>query len=518
MVVIMVNNVSYGQIQIDKLSVCIFKGAQNSPQLPYATFPSFKIGICSPSSAPAIDRHYSSSPVLLTLRSSFYLSAIVIGVFLCTAVEAQEIPRPSLTRSSRGAPSFTRPYNLKLGPIALTANAGFGIQFVDNVNYTAVDPEGDIILTPSLGIMGVWQVTKLNSLDLQTTLSYTKYLQHPELDTQTTLISPDSAIRLNLFVGDFKIEIHEQFSLQEDPITDGGVSGVATLGRFTNIIGVSVLWDMNDVIWTLGYDHLNYISTGKAANTNTSTSNNLSALDHSVDQISTAVMLKISPTMGIGVEGTAAYSKYPHNPASDGSSFSLGPYLDMQLTRYTHIVLGAGYQLYSSENGGNSGPPAEFVSTPGAAPIGSGLQTGGRGAQNQGGDGSGFYFNLAIVHRLNRAYSDRLALGREFRVGLLSERTESTFINYSSQWALNRRFTLATTVFFEDVHQTGQLANSFSGSAGDYTRFGGMLATSYQLTKKLTINLSYQYTRKLSDVPSLEYAQNRFAIQFGYQF
>ena len=339
-----------------------------------------------------------------------------MGILLLAPAQAQEIPRPSMSRSGGNSADFKRPYNLKIGPIALTANAGFGIQFVDNVSLSSINPEGDLILMPSLGITGVWQVTKLNSLDLKTTLGYTKYLQHPELDSQTALVSPDSEIRLNLFIGDFKVIFHEQFSLQEDPITDGGVSGVATLGRFTNTIGVSVLWDLNDVVWSLGYDHLNYIATGKAANTNGSVNNNVSSLDHSVDQVSTAAMFKLSPTTGIGIEGTASYSRYPKNPRADGSSFSLGPYLDMQLTRYTHFTLGAGYQVYSSENGGSAGTPPEFLSTPGVSTIGSGFSTGGSGSRNQTGDGSGYYFNLAIVHRLNRAYNDRLSIGREFQV------------------------------------------------------------------------------------------------------
>ena len=204
-----------------------------------------------------------------------------MGILLLAPAQAQEIPRPSMSRSGGNSADFKRPYNLKIGPIALTANAGFGIQFVDNVSLSSINPEGDLILMPSLGITGVWQVTKLNSLDLKTTLGYTKYLQHPELDSQTALVSPDSEIRLNLFIGDFKVVFHEQFSLQEDPITDGGVSGVATLGRFTNTIGVSVLWDLNDVVWSLGYDHLNYIATGKAANTNGSVNNNV-IRDHSI--------------------------------------------------------------------------------------------------------------------------------------------------------------------------------------------------------------------------------------------
>ncbi len=455
----------------------------------------------------------------LNVRSSISLILVVMGILLSASARAQEIPRPSLSRAGGSPASFSRPYNLKIGPIALTANAGLGITFVDNVSYSDLNKEGDIILNPTLGITGVWQVTKLNNLDLKTTLGYTKYLQHPELDTQTALVSPDSAIRLNLFVGDFKIVLHEQFSLQEDPITDGGVSGVATLGRFTNTIGVSVLWDLNDVIWSLGYDHLNFIPTGKSANANGTTNGNLSTLDHSVDQVSTAVMLKLTPTTRLGVEATAGFSRYPNNPGADATNLSIGPYLDVQLTRYTQFILGAGYQLYSSENRDNSGTPREFIATPGGlTPVVSSGNSGGSGSRNQTGDGSSYYFNLAISHRLNSAYSERLTLGRDFQIGLLSDRTEVTFVNYSSQWTISRRFSLSSSLYFENARQTGQGVRSSASSQGDYQRVGATLNTGYQLSKKLAVNLSYQYTRKLSDAPSLQYSQNRFSILFGYQF
>ena len=423
-----------------------------------------------------------------------------------------------MSHAVEGAPSLTRPYNLKLGPIALTANAGFGVEFVDNLNLSGADKTGDIVLRPSISLQGVWQVTKLNNLELRTTLGYTKYLSHPELDSQAALISPDSVIRLNIYVGDVKLVLHEQFSLEEDPVGSGGVSGVAKLGRFTNTIGVTALWDLNDVVWSLGYDHYNFVTTGSTATTNGSANSNLSSLDHSTEQISSAVSLKFGPTTALGLEGTAAYSQYPKNPNADSTNFSLGPYLDMQLTRYTHMTFGVGYQIYSSQNSGGTGAALpEFVNAAGGA---IGAPAASQGGTNQPrGDGNGYYFNLSLVHRLNSFYQDRLSIGRQFQIGLLSDRTETTFARYSSTWAFSRRLTLASSLDLEDVKQTSQFANSFGGASLPNYRFvGAALSTSYQLTKKMSVSLTYQYSHRFATTVGQEYAQNRLAIQFGYQF
>lgn len=464
-------------------------------------------------SAATSNRHSSRPP--LNLLSSICLTAAVLSIAFIATAQAQEIPRPSLSRTRDGAPNLTRPYNLKLGPIALSASAGMGFEFVDNVNLTEEEKVSDVIFRPSLSIQGVWQVTKLNNLELRTGFAYTKYLNNPALDSQSALISPDSEIRLNIFVGDVKIIFHEQFSFEEDPTPDGDLSGVAKFGRFTNTIGVTALWDLNDVIWSLGYSHYNFITTGDATTTEGSSNSDLSSLDHSTDQVSTAVALKFGPTTAVGIEGTAAYSIYPNNSNGNYSSFSLGPYVDMQLTRYTHFTLGAGYQIYSSEGDTDSVPPPQFVATPGVDGVitTSTVQNSNRQIN---GDGNGYYVNLSIVHRLNSNYMDRLSVGREFQIGLLSDRSETTFIRYSSVWAFSRRLSLTTSLAYESVRQRSQI--STDAVLSDYQYFSGALSTSFQISKKANVSLAYQHAQRISDVVGQDYSQNRLAIQFGYQF
>ncbi len=434
---------------------------------------------------------------------------------------AQDLPRPSISRARDASGPISRPYNLKIGPVAFSSSAGFGLEYLDNLNLSATDRTGDLVLRPWLGLNAVWQATRLNSLEFRTTLGYTKYLSHPELDSQNLLVSPDSALKFNLFIGDVKIVFSEQFGFQDDPIGDGSVSNVAALSRFTNTIGVNALWDLNDVIWSLGYNHYNLYTTGGASTTDTSLNNNASALDRSTDQFASAVFLKLAPTTGLGLEGTASYTAYPKNSRGDSTVYTLGPFIDFQLTAYTRIILSGGYQLYSSQSGSAGQDPTQFGSPVGIPGIsGFGVQTP-RSSESRrsDSDGSGYYFTIAVSHRLNRYYSDRLVIGREFQTGLLSDRTISTFVNYSSTFQLTRRLTLATSIGYEQSTQTSQFARSFGGATlPDFNRLSFGLNSGFQITRKLNVGIAYQYTSRTGDSALQEYTQNRLSLQFGYQF
>jgi hypothetical protein len=193
----------------------------------------------------------------------------------------------------------------------------------------------------------------------------------------------------------------------------------------------------------------------------------------------------------------------------------------MQLTRYTRLTISGGYQILSSENGASSddqsadpivGGPASLVGIPQVEAA----------SQRRSVDGSSYYFSLVLNHRLNRFYQDSLRISHEFQPGLLSDRTETTGVYYNSTWAISRRFSLSTSLFFQYVQEYGQDNDSSSLSLPDYQRYGFAIFSGYQLTKKLNVGLSYQFIKETSeeggDSGFRDYTQNRFGLRFGYQF
>ena len=426
-------------------------------------------------------------------------SALLLAAGLSQYAAGQEIPRPSYARRvEKGAlPTVA---NFKVGEVLLRVEAHVTAEFVDNVDLSQ-HGKADLSFTPEIGINATWAVTKLNTLQFRAGIGYAYYLNSPNLNRQTTTITPDSALSFNVYAGDVKINFHDQFSLQQEAVSQGTLSGVASLERFTNTLGFSVLWDTNDVIWNFGYDHFNFLTLGGANTSSGTAASSLSRLDHSTDQFSASAAVKVNSALIGGIEATGSFSSYPKQPDSNFTSISAGPYLEFQATKYTHVFLSGGFKgYYSSANA----PGSVSVSTTSTA-------------QPAQGDPTGFYANLSFVHRLNRYYSDHLDLSHADEVEGVSGHTQSNSVRYGGIWRVNQKITLSTGLFFEDVHIVS--GSALGGTvASDFWRIGGSLGTGYQLTEHVGFSIAYQYLKKQAVRATESYTQNHLTFSIGYRF
>jgi len=428
---------------------------------------------------------------------------IAVLVMLIAALlehaDGQEIPRPSYARQVERAalPTIS---NFKIGEVLLRVDAHLTTSFVDNVDNTPTG-KADVIVSPEVGISAAWALTKQNTLQFRAGIGYAYYMNNRNLNQQTMTIAPDTALNFNVYAGDVKINFHDQMSMQQETISQGTLSGIASLNRFTNTAGISVLWDTNDVVWNLGYDHYNFITLGGANSSSGSTAASISNLDHSTDQLSASAAVKMNSVLIGGIEGVVSSSDYPKDTASNFTSVSAGPYFEWQVTRYTHAFLSGGYKGFFS---GANAPGSVSVSSTSAAQV----------AQ---GDPSGFYANFSLVHRLNRYYSDRLEIGHSDEVEALSGHVQTNFVRYSGNWRVNQKVSLGDALFFEDVHIIS--GSALGGTvASDYWRLGGSLSTGYQISQHVDATLSYQYLKKEARRSSESYTQNRVTISLGYRF
>lgn len=426
---------------------------------------------------------------------------LILGAVWAATAQAQEESRPSLARQ-KVVPPIPTDGNVKVGPVLFRFSAALRTEFVDNVNLANgqnAPVESDIILSPSLGIDAAWPVTKLNILRFHTTLGLSKYLSHSQLGTNDILISPDSELRFDIYAGDFKFNLHDQFSLQEDPVGQGALSNVSRFGRFINTAGLAVLWDLNDVVVSTGYDHTSFTVTGATAPT-TGTTQNTSALDRTTDQVSASAVFNVAAAMSAGLESVASLSRYPDAPQNDGTRISAGPFIQILLTRYTRIYAAAGYQ-------GTFFDDPSATSAQSAATIQPGATTATTSTSP-----NSYYASLTVTHRLNRYYQDRLSVGHESQLGLFSQKAETNSVNYASLWQLSPVLALSTTFFFEDTVESG------AQSSVPYRRFGLSLSTGYRITKKLSASVLYQFVEKNSANDTQSYRQNRIGLGVSYQF
>ena len=424
---------------------------------------------------------------------------LTAGVMIAGRARAQEIPRPSSARQVEKT-SLPTLANFKVGEVLLRVDARMAVEFTDNVDLTP-NGKADMVITPEIGINATWAVTKLNTLQFRAGLGYSYYVNSPTLNRQTTTITPDSALSFNVYAGDVKINFHDQFSLQQEAISQGTLSGVAQLERFQNTLGFNVLWDTNDIIWHFGYDHFTFL-TLSGANSSTGTSlGGLSHLNHSTDQFSASMAAKVNSALIAGIEATGSYSDYSEQPDSNFTSISAGPFFELQLTKFTHVFLSGGYKGYFS---GANAPGSVSVSSATAA-------------QPAQGDPTGYYANLSFVHRLNRYYSDRLDFGHADDVEGVGGHTRIDSVRYVGSWRVNSTVGLGLGLYYENA--TVVNGSAVAGSvASDYTRYGGSLSTDFQITQHLGLSVGYQYVNKSAARESESYSQNRVIFSLGYRF
>ena len=430
------------------------------------------------------------------------MKILPIGLLLVSAAllatpfpaPAQELPRPSMAREDQKN-ALPTDYNMKVGPVLLNFTGSVEGDYIDNIGLVNSGAKSDFLITPEVGIDARWPVTELNTLSLSTSIGYTKYLIHPEFDTSNVLISPDSVLSFDIYTGDFKINIHDSFSYQQDPVDEAALSNIVNFDRFENIAGVSVLWDLNKVILNLSYDHISFVSTGLQ----TATGANLpdpGALDFTADQVSGSAEFHFSSTFIVGLEAAASDRVY-NDYDGDYTQLSAGPYFKVQITDHIKAQVSGGYEYIDSPANSFSPIQQQNVLGPGYG----------------GGHNSSYYFNVTLDHEVNKYFLQRLSLGHELELGLLGEENDDSYINYSASWHVNSHLNLALTLGYQDVSEYGGLIN-----AASFDFFSAALQANFPVTKSLSGAIIYQFNEKSAELVDQSYDQNRIGFLLTYHF
>ena len=420
---------------------------------------------------------------------------------------SQDAIRPSLAGQSaaeaRRQDVDRLPYNLELGPVKFRLSATVGAEYNDNINLAddgtafvvplggggpvlvTTHTQDDVIIRPQVNIDALWPITQLNTFRLDLGLGYSFYLDHSNADTNGVLISPGSQLAFDIFVGDFRINFHDRPSLQQDPIAELALNNVVDYGRFENTGGVSVLWDLNKILLTLGYDHYNYVSLV----------NDFDYLDRNAEEFSGSAQFMVSSTTGIGVEANGVLTDYDKKLLNDSTDYSVGGFIETQLTSYLKLRVAGGAQWIDFDDNVVRlfvlGAPITFVDK--------------RHLMD-------YYANVLITHRLNATIKQTVSAGHESQLGVNSNYIVLNYIRHTVSWNIIRNTLLGTEFFYEDADDSGGFINEH------LHRFGGALTVGYQLTPHVTIGARYQYTQKDSDVVLRDYQQNRVSVDGTYSF
>jgi len=415
----------------------------------------------------------------VSCRISTRVVTILLAMLGVTSVYSQDAIRPSLAgqaaSEARRQDIDRLPYNLMAGPARFRVSATMGIEYNDNINYAEVNEQEDVILHPQVNLNAIWPITQINTLTLDIGLGYSIYLDHSEANTNGLLISPASQVSFDIFVGDFRINIHDRPSLQQDPIAEPVISNSVDYGRFENTGGISVLWDLNKIVLTLGYDHYTYVSTTE----------DFDYLNRNAEELMGTAQIAVSSTTSVGIESYAVYNYYGQDVLNNSTDYSIGAFVESQLTNNLRARVAGGYQMINFDN---NGTVRDFS------------------------DVSDYYVNLLLTHRINNALRQTISAGHENQLGVNSNSIQLNYVRHTITWNIIRNTLLSTEFFYEDAQESGGFIDEHA------KRFGGAITLGYQLTPHVTLGLRYQYTQKDSDVPLRDYQQNRVSLDGTYSF
>src|SRR5438445_11341710 len=289
------------------------------------------------------------------LRKSIALLFVMAMLVAAAGVYGQDLVRPSFAveaaSEARQEDSSRIPYNLLLGPVRFRVGATVCAEYKDNVNYAEINTQDYFIITPSLSLDAIWPITQLNTLRLDLGIGYSFYLDHSNYNTNTILIAPKSQIAFDIFVSDFRINIHDRMQLQQDPIQEGALSNVVNYGRFENTAGLSVLSDLNKLLLQVGYDHYNFVST----------TNRFDYLNRNSEIVQGSAAFIVNPRITVGAEGNAVFTRYDQSILNDNKDYSVGGFVELALTNNLKVRAAGGHQWIDFDHNFVNFPFGPFV-------------------------------------------------------------------------------------------------------------------------------------------------------------
>lgn len=391
----------------------------------------------------------------------------------------QELPGESLTSSTalerRRAAQENPPYTIKTGDLRLLLTPSLSLEYNDNINISRYDPLDDFILKPMLQLNASYPLSTLNLLRLDIGVGYDKYFNHD--DYSGLRLTSGSELSFDIFVKDFRINLHDRFEYISDAAAQPAITGNAHLEYFQNTAGLTADWDLKNGVLTAGYDHLNYISQ----------SQQFEYLNHASEIFLARAGLKVRSTLTAGLEGTSTLTRYDQPVLNDNTGYSGGLYADWRPDSFLTVQPRVGYTYYAFDQ-----TSLTFL------------------AQNQG----SWYGDITVRHAPTEAINYSLSVGHELRPGTETDLIEDSYARPAVNWAITRDITLGLGLSYEHGRQGRQ---GLSGAASEtYDWLALVPSLAYSLTKKFRLNLTYRCTLRSSNYAYNEYTQNVVGLQLTY--
>lgn len=372
-------------------------------------------------------------------------------------------------------------YNLRWGPLQLKTGASVGVSYTDNVFYS-YDRKDDLLVNPQITLAALWPITDLNNLRLSLGLAYEWYLENRELNGDAPLVNPGTELVFNLFVGDFRIRLHDRFSYQEslffNSLSGEGVrfynfNDVGTFSRLNNHAGFEVDWDLNKVVLSVGYNHENFISM----------TSSFEYLDRASEWLTASAGFALGDKAQAGLEAQAGLHNYEtETTLNDNWRARGGPFVEANPQEKISLRAGAGFDTARYEDTALNNSDYES------------------------------YYAYARIRQETRLFSHMLTAGREHVLGDNANNLRTTYVRYSISSPVVTHVDLGADL-------SVNFAEEFGGTfEEDFTYYGAGFRIGYQFHKFWRADLGYEFRLKESNLALRDFHRNRVTLAAAYSF
>lgn len=373
-------------------------------------------------------------------------------------------------------------YNIHYGALRFQTEARAGAAYTDNVFLSGVNRRHDFILNPAVNLAALLPVGRLNELKFSVGLSYNWFAENHSLNSDAPLVSPDSELVFNLFVGDFRIKLHEKFSYQqtlvfnEQTADQSHIYNFTDVGRFDrldNFIGATVDWDLNKVILSVGYDHENFIST----------TDEFKYLNRVSEWFTSSANYLLGDKTKAGLEGQVGLHNFDRETImNDSWRARVGPFAEVRLPKGMILRAGGGYDM------------ARFDST--SAP----------------GNAYDNWYAYGKISQELRWLTHSLAAGRETLLGDNANNLRTTYVRYS-----------VTSDVLKDIdlegHASANISKEFGGDfEEDFVYYLAGFHVGYRFHKYWSAGVAYELFLKDSETVDRSLHRNLVNLDVTFRF
>lgn len=388
-------------------------------------------------------------------------------------------------------------YNFAIGNFRFGMAVGVGIEWNDNIRLSQNNRESDFIFRPILNLEANWKMSDLNTLRFNVGVSYAKYFDHSDLDTDGVLISPTSELAFSFYVSNVKFTLRDRLSYQEDSYDVPQFQGGPVYGRWENQAGIEMDAQLSQTFdISVGYDHYNLWTQG----------NDFELQDRVIDTVFVTPGYQLSPGVKIGVNASMSWFDFDASERADGTNLLVGPYIEWQITEYTNLYLEGGYQMMNFDGGSdfaNDAIDQLNLSSEDADSV--------RQILRDDEDSGNFYIKFEINNRPNDVFRHRLSYSHTAELGFSSDFYELDHVEYNADWKPIAHTEIGPSLFYEHYTSSGRLSE-------EADRIGAALGVRYHFSNSLTLGLDYRFIWKDSNLEGADYYQNVIFASLYYKF